>query len=137
ENHLRELNASNRDSLKNTNPYMHTLLENKSYNWNDKLMLAMEIFLGGIDATATTIAVTLHYLAHNPEVQEIARRKDNPQFPYLKACIKESLRICPTSGAVGRITISDLDIGGYCIPKNTLVNPFSSVSSNKAEYFEE
>ncbi|GJQ87090.1 hypothetical protein Trydic_g23943 [Trypoxylus dichotomus] len=140
ETHLKGLDASNPDIVRNTNQYIHTLLQNKSYNWNDKLMLAMEIFLGGIDATATTIAVTLHYLAHNPRVQEIARLESvdsSSQLPYLKACIKESLRICPTGGAASRVTICDLDIGGYLIPKNILVSSFSSITSNRAEYFEE
>ncbi|KAI4469416.1 cytochrome p450 family 4 [Holotrichia oblita] len=139
EKHLKELDKDKPEIIQTTNSYMHSLFSNTSYNWNDKLMLSMETFLGGIDATATTIAVTLHYLAHNKDVQDLARSEciqDNTRLPYLRACVKESLRMCPTGGANSRVTIADTNIGGYLIPKHTLVLPFSSVTSNKPEYFD-
>ncbi|KAK9718153.1 Cytochrome P450 [Popillia japonica] len=140
ENHLKNLSTQTLENLQNANPYMNSLLKNPTYNWNDKLMLTMEVFLGGIDATATTIAVTLHHLAHNKKVQNLARNEctqDDTRLPYLKACVKESLRICPTGGASSRVTITDTNIAGYLIPKHTLVAAFSSVTSNKPEYFDE
>lgn len=80
-------------------------------------MLAMEIFLGGMDATATTAALTLHYLAKNKEVQTAAREdalKDS-NHKFLRACIKETLRLSPTAGANTRCLAQNAEINGYLI----------------------
>ncbi|RZC32340.1 cytochrome P450 CYP12A2-like [Asbolus verrucosus] len=65
--------VKNPEDFKNSQPYMYSLLSNNNLSLEDKIMLAIEVFLGGIDATATTAAFTLYYLARNPEIQEIAR----------------------------------------------------------------
>lgn len=95
---------------------MHSLFSNENLSEDDKIMLAMEIFLGGIDATATTVAMTLHYLAYNPKIQQKARNMDNNRT-YLKACLKETLRLSPTAGANSRFLPKDVVIGGYVVPK--------------------
>ena len=103
-----------------SNKFIYSLTTNKNYTQNDKIMLAMEIFLGGIDAIATTIAFTLHHLAHDSQVQEKARDESkvcNNKLQYLKACLKETLRINPTAGATSRFLTQDTEIGKYLIPK--------------------
>lgn len=86
-------------------------------------MLVIEIFLAGMDATATTAALTLHYLAKNKRVQNIARddaRKEG-EHKYLRACIKETLRISPTAGASGRYLAQDANMSGYVIPAGVCI----------------
>lgn len=100
-------------------PFMFSLLNNEQLSWDDVIMLSMEVFLGGIDATATTAALTIHYLSQNEEVQEIARKEawsDSEHFPFLRACVKETLRISPTAGANSRFLPNDTEIGGFLIP---------------------
>lgn len=97
---------------------MHSLLSNESLSADDKAMLAIEVFLGGIDATATTIAMTLHYLSWNEDVQNRAR--ENSDRKYLRACFKETLRLSPTAGANSRFLAQDAVIGGYHVPKGVL-----------------
>lgn len=127
ESHLRDVNTLNEDkpeAVHKNYAYLHTLLNNGSFSWNDKLMLAMEVFLGGIDATATAIAITLHQLACNKKVQGLAREeslRECVNMSYLRACVKETLRMFPTAGANSRVTIGDINIGGYSIPKNVSV----------------
>lgn len=99
-------------------PFLSALFANKNLTWEDKLMLAMEVFLGGIDALATTLTLTLHYLAKNKDVQEIARvdAKNYKEHKFLRACIKETLRLSPTAGAITRRTVNDAVFSGYKLP---------------------
>lgn len=98
---------------------MYSLLNNEKLSWEDIIMLSIEVFLGGIDATATTAALTLHYLSHYPNVQDVARQEalsENEEYCFIKACIKETLRLSPTAGANSRFLPNDCEIGGFLIP---------------------
>lgn len=82
-------------------------------------MLAMEVFLGGIDALATTLTMTLHYLAQNKDVQEMARqdaKTGNKEYKFLRACIKETLRLSPTGGANAREIVQNATFSGFKLP---------------------
>lgn len=84
-------------------------------------MLAMEIFLAGIDATATTLSMTLHYLARHSAVQEQLRREAlTSERSFVRACIKETLRLSPTAGANSRFTASDAVFSGYEVPAGVI-----------------
>ncbi|KAK4877717.1 hypothetical protein RN001_010223 [Aquatica leii] len=137
--HLEELKQSHDiNELKQTNPYMVSLIQNKNLKWEDVIMLSLEVFLGGIDAVATTLALTLHYLSHNHLVQEIASIEAigaDDACPFLRACVKETLRMSPTAGANSRFLIKDTEIGGYLIPQGTLVSAFTSITSQSGTYF--
>lgn len=117
-------------------PLMSALFDNPSLKWNDVLMLCMEIFLGGIDATATTLAMTLHSLATNEEIQGLAYESiKTDSFAYLRACLKETLRMYPTAGANSRYISESAIIGGYEIPAGVLISAFSSATSVNDKYF--
>lgn len=75
----------------------------------------------------------LYHLAMNPRAQEKLHEeiklalpnKELPvtvetmkKIPYLKACLKESLRISPIAIGTLRTIRNDVVIGGYNIPKN-------------------
>lgn len=142
--------------LTENEPFMFSLLSNKKLSWEDIVMLAMEVFLGGMDATATTASLTLHYLAKNKEIQTAAREDacKNNDYKFLRSCIKETLRMSPTAGANTRCLVQDAEIHGYLIPAGvrnaqvhfsvviafiyfqTMVSAFSSVTSQMSEYFE-
>lgn len=67
------------------------------------------------------MAMTFHYLAINPAVQQQAYQEALGQgsvqeMSFLRACIKETLRLSSTSGANSRVLASDANIGGYLIP---------------------
>ncbi|KAG8255417.1 hypothetical protein J6590_093445, partial [Homalodisca vitripennis] len=88
---------------------------------------------GGAD-TSTTVTFTLHYLSKDSTIQTKARNDKSLQ--YIRACLKETLRLSPTAGANSRYLAKDALIGGYHIPAGTLVSAFSSVTCRNPEYFE-
>lgn len=78
------------------------------------------------------MAATLYYLAKHPEVQEKLHRELKTIFPnknsplnkmslanasYLKAVIKETMRLAPVAAGSLRTTTKDLVLYGYQIPK--------------------
>ena len=76
----------------------------------DAIVLIMDMLMAGIDTTSHTTSFLLYYLAKNPDKQERLRQEVlsvvGPKgttvtasalndLHYLKACIKESLRLMP------------------------------------------
>lgn len=70
--------------------------------------------------SANTVTTLLYHLATHPEKQSKLRKelrsKDEKQS-YLKACIKESLRLNPVVIGNLRLTTKEYNILGYNIPK--------------------
>lgn len=71
--------------------------------------------------TANTIIGALFLLAKNPEKQERLRqeiRLKQDKQPYLRACIKETMRLLPVVGGNFRQTTKEYNVMGYKIPKD-------------------
>ncbi|KAL6258761.1 hypothetical protein P5V15_010709 [Pogonomyrmex californicus] len=113
-------------------------------------ILALDLFLVGVDTTSTSVASVLYQLALHPEKQALAYdeicnilpQRDAPleatnidNLKYLRACIKETLRMYPVVLGNGRCMSSDTVIGGYRIPKGVQVIFQHYVISNLEKYF--
>lgn len=106
---------------------------------NIAIVMVQDMLLGGIDTTSTTLTVVLYSLAKHPEKQEILRQeifkllpgKDSEltgsslnNIPYLRACMKEALRLyAPTSGN-SRAAQRDLVLSGYQVPRDVRITCF-------------
>lgn len=105
-------------------------------------VIAMDMLLAGIDTTSATVANLLYHLAKNPSKQEKLREevmKILPNVdskltttslnstPYMRACIKESMRLKPPILANMRGTGRNLVLQGYQIPKDTDVAMIGSL----------
>lgn len=99
----------------------------------------MTMFLAGHETTATALAWTFHALSLHPTVERRLRAEldtvlagrrptvaDLPRLPYLDQVVKESMRLNPPVWMMDRRAVDDDVIGGYRIPKHSLVlvSPF-------------
>uniref|UniRef100_A0A3P9JCH8 Cytochrome P450, family 27, subfamily B, polypeptide 1 n=1 Tax=Oryzias latipes TaxID=8090 RepID=A0A3P9JCH8_ORYLA len=95
-----------------------------------------ELLLAGVDTISSTLSWSLYELSRHPEVQASLRQEvlnvlegrrtpeaaDVARMPLLKATVKEVLRLYPVIPANARvITERDIQVGGYLIPKDTLI----------------
>jgi len=121
-----------------------TLLETflaKDSNTGDVVTMIIDMFMAGIDTTSTSVVNTLYFLALNPDKQDkllkeiLTLMPDNETpvtsamiagMPYLKACIKETLRLRPVTDSNARILDQDVVLSGYRVPAGTLL-----ISSNR------
>ncbi|KAH9627768.1 hypothetical protein HF086_011146 [Spodoptera exigua] len=69
---------------------------------------------------ANTVTATLYLLATNPEKQDKLREelRSGSDRRYLRACVKESLRIMPVVSGNLRKTTKEYNVMGYKIPKD-------------------
>ncbi|XP_043939405.1 25-hydroxyvitamin D-1 alpha hydroxylase, mitochondrial [Protopterus annectens] len=95
-----------------------------------------ELLLAGVDTISSTMSWTLYELAQHPEVQtalyqevtsvvssgKIPSAADVARMPLMKAVVKEVLRLYPVIPGNARVVADrDIEVGGYVIPKQTLI----------------
>ncbi|XP_029906754.1 25-hydroxyvitamin D-1 alpha hydroxylase, mitochondrial [Myripristis murdjan] len=109
-----------------------------------------ELLLAGVDTISSTMSWSLYELSRHPEVQAALREEvlsvmegrripeaaDVARMPLMKATVKEVLRLYPVIPANARvITERDIQVGGYLIPKNTLITLCHFATSRDAAVF--
>ncbi|XP_076022056.1 sterol 26-hydroxylase, mitochondrial [Genypterus blacodes] len=114
--------------------YLTYLLSSDKLSRADIYTSITELLLGGIDTTSNTLSWALYHLAREPRVQDRLYREVNAvcpdreepttddlrRMPYLKAVIKEILRLYPVVPGNGRyITENEVIVDKYWFPKKT------------------
>ncbi|TSK92909.1 Sterol 26-hydroxylase, mitochondrial [Bagarius yarrelli] len=114
--------------------YLSYLLANTNMSKKDVYGSVAELLLAGVDTTSNTMMWALYLLSHDPKAQEtlyqevnsivkgdkIPTAEDLNRMPYLKAVIKETLRIYPVVPINARLlSENDVIIGGHFFPKKT------------------
>nr|AHY35314.1 flavonoid 3'-hydroxylase 2 [Morus notabilis] len=112
--------------------------------------LLLNIFIAGTDTSSSTVEWAIAELIRHPkilaQVQEeldrvvgrdrLVSELDLPQLTYLKALVKETFRLHPSTPlSLPRIAAENCDINGYHIPKGTtlLVNVWA-IARDPAEW---
>ncbi|XP_063598580.1 probable cytochrome P450 49a1 [Penaeus indicus] len=142
----RKEHAQDPSGFKEQHPFLSSLLERQDIAPTDVFLLVLEVFQGGIDATATTLGFCLHYLSREKEKQEVLYNevKDvEPAthtlqgLPYLRAVVQEAMRLRPSAG--GRTRVID-EAGVFCgfhVPAGTCVSSPPVVACFDPEVFPE
>ncbi|XP_070562972.1 1,25-dihydroxyvitamin D(3) 24-hydroxylase, mitochondrial-like [Ptychodera flava] len=96
---------------------------------------ATELLAAAVDTTSNTFLWVLYCLAKHPHVQEslyeeikrVVPTGESPthehvnRMPYLKAVLRETMRVYPPVTQIGRILDRDVIIRGYRIPAKTVI----------------
>jgi len=100
------------------------------------IMTMSELFIAGMETTASTLCWALMYLIHNPDVQQrlhqeldqvigpdrLPELEDKKNLPHLEATLTETLRLSSIGPlSVPHKTTVDTTLQGYSIPKDTTV----------------
>jgi len=122
-------------------------------NLDDSEVIAniAELLLAGVDTTSNTLVWSIYELARNPElyrrleaeIEGVVGREAPPtvktvhKMPFLKKCVKETLRIYPVTLSTARTMEKDIELDGFFLPKGTNVgfNFYNMCMSER--YFEE
>ncbi|WVZ58015.1 hypothetical protein U9M48_008330 [Paspalum notatum var. saurae] len=111
----------------------------RSLTDDEMIALCSEFLNGGTDTTATVLQWTMAELVKNPGIQDKLHEEikdtmastgsdhiseeDVHRMPYLKAVVLEGLRRHPPGHLVlPHAPAEDMELGGYVIPKGTMVN---------------
>ena len=109
---------------------------------------AMTIFLAGHETTANALTWTWYLLSQNPgaettlynELDDVLGSRlpefaDVARLRYTEMVIAESMRLYPPAWAIGRMSLADCEIGGYFVPKGSLVVMSQYVMHRDERYF--
>ncbi|XP_040887911.1 sterol 26-hydroxylase, mitochondrial [Toxotes jaculatrix] len=114
--------------------YLTYLLSSDKLTRAELYISITELLLGGVDTTSNTLSWTLYHLARDPRVQDRLHREvssvcpdrrepttdDLNRMPYLKAVIKETLRLYPVVPGNGRfVSENEVIVNNYWFPKKT------------------
>jgi cytochrome P450 len=110
----------------------------------------MTIFLAGHETTANALTWTWYLLSQNPEAEAKMHAEidgvldgrlptvgDVPRLVYTERVLAESMRLYPPAWALGRMSLSDFEIGGYAVPARSLILMSQFVMHHDERYFAE
>ncbi|XP_041377110.1 cytochrome P450 27C1-like [Gigantopelta aegis] len=110
----------------------------------------IEILMGGVDTAANSMSFLFYSLAKHSGVQKKlqtevdnllggrpANYEDLQSMPYLKAVVKETLRMYPPIPVNARIMQDDITIDNYTVPKGTCILLNNYTMSRDATIFNE
>ncbi|XP_028301548.1 1,25-dihydroxyvitamin D(3) 24-hydroxylase, mitochondrial [Gouania willdenowi] len=110
-----------------------------------------ELQIGGVETTANSMLWFIFNLSRNPaaqkklleEIKRVVPPDQDPcgehikSMPYLKACLKESMRLLPSVPFTSRTLDKDTVLGNYSIPKGTVLMINTHAVSANEEYFDD
>lgn len=107
------------------------------------------LFLAGHETTANTLTWAFYLLAENPEARaklyaEVDQALDGraptladlKQMPYTEMVIKETMRLYPAAPGLSRAPNQDLQLRGYTIRKDAIMQLSMYAMHRSARYFE-
>jgi cytochrome P450 len=110
----------------------------------------MTLFLAGHETTANALTWTWYLLSEHPEVDaklsaelqdtlngRMPTAADLADLPYTEMVVREAMRLYPPAPAFAREPIEDVMLGGYEVPKGSLVTIITYALHRDARFFED
>ncbi len=107
------------------------------------------IFLAGHETTSNALTWTWYLLAQHPQVAARLHAEldavlggraptlaDLEKLPYTEMVLKESMRLYPPAWSFGRMAIEDTRIGGYDVPKGSIIGLMSIFAHRDPRYWD-
>ncbi|XP_029372597.1 sterol 26-hydroxylase, mitochondrial isoform X2 [Echeneis naucrates] len=131
---IAEINAQVSSGEPAEGMYLTYLLSSDKITRAEVDISVTELLLGGVDTTSNTLSWTLYHLARDGRAQERLYREvdsvcphrreptldDIGQMPFLKAVIKETLRLYPVVPGNGRfVSENEVVVDNYWFPRKT------------------
>jgi cytochrome P450 len=113
---------------------------------DDTIEEVLSLLLFGHDTAAATMAWAFAHIYGDAPVLERVRAEataadnippDPASLPFLKACIEESMRLCPVVVHLARTASADIRIGDYAIERGQKVIPCTYLAQHNPEVFAE
>lgn len=132
--------------------FLEIMLSKKQMDFRDVITMVLDMLMAGIDTTSHSMAFVLYHLAKNPDVQERAYQEVRSVLPhkskslsvselnqlrYVKACIKENMRLNPIVQGTVRQLDHEVVLSGYRIPPRVLLIAQNMVACRLEENFPE
>lgn len=129
---------------------LQSLLTTKGLDISGAMVTVADMLMAGIDTTSNTLGFFFYDMAKNPEKQEklyreiqglLPRKEDNitleifNKLHYLKACMKESIRMHPIIRGIARRLDHDVVISGYRVPAGTIIACMLQICYKDEKYF--
>lgn len=150
---LKEMSDKEIDPSGNTQvvPLLTYLLTKKELTPQEVVGVVLDVVGAGVDTTANTTLWMLYNLGRNPHVQDkLYQEVDSvvgkdadvtsqslAKLSYLKACLKETMRLHPVVSANSRILDEDIELRGYHVPARTFIVLENYCTARSEKYFED
>ena len=131
--------------------FFEFLLSSGKLTKDDLLASVIDVLFAGVDTTSNTMQWVLYMMAKNPDKQDILRQEvlsvlgdttlatptTLAQTPYLKAWVRETLRLYPALCIIPRKPAKDITLSGYVIPRGTQIQFLTHVMGRDEKLFED
>ncbi|XP_028926089.1 1,25-dihydroxyvitamin D(3) 24-hydroxylase, mitochondrial [Ornithorhynchus anatinus] len=144
-------NRLERYSEKPSEDFLCDIYHHNSLSKKELYATVTELQIAAVETTANSLMWILYNLSRNPHVQETLLKeiqtvlpdkqtpnaKDLQNLPYLKACLKESMRITPSVPFTTRTLDKETTLEEYTLPKGTVVVLNTQVLGTNEESFKD
>ncbi|XP_074618065.1 cytochrome P450 10-like [Acropora palmata] len=131
--------------------FLTFLISREDISFKEITSNLIELLFPAIETTSFTTLWTLYLLARNPDLQkqlhdevtsvlkpgEHATPAALQKMPFLRGCVKETLRMYPAAWENTRFLDEDIIIRGYRIPPNTMIRIPLYVMGRDPEMFDD
>ncbi|KAM3928481.1 1,25-dihydroxyvitamin D(3) 24-hydroxylase, mitochondrial-like [Leptodactylus fuscus] len=126
----KQLNSDNAQK----NDLLHAIHSEQLLTKKELSGLLTELQIGGVETIANSLLWLIFNISRHDDVQEKVFKEIQSvlspgifpsaehlqKMPYLKSCIKESMRVTPTVPFTSRTLDKDTNLGGYLVPQGTI-----------------